>query len=184
MENEYILQTNSNLTSDIISGLKSIPIVILLTSTPNVIADNNIEPLKKYSISDSFIDSETILIDSSSDSNRKLLIEAIGSYKGLDFNWDGYNGTCASEEAINNALTFISQIKVIPDALETGFSGDGEVGLFVRKDNIFIDIGFEGNNSYSFYAKDHNGNEFIGDDYLIENGIDTALISILNTILV
>ena len=185
MESENILQTSSNLTSYIGSGLAAIPIAIILTSTPVVNADNiNVEPLIKQSISDAFIDSETILIDSSSDSNRKLLIETIGSYRNLDFNWDGYNGTCASEEAVNNALTFISQITNIPDALEAGFSGDGEIGLFVRTDNIFIDIGFEGNKYYSFYAKDDNGNEFVGDDYLIEKGIDHAILSILNALLV
>lgn len=110
------------------------------------------------------------------------LVYSIRNYGTYEHNWDSYEGKPASEKTIQDAINFI---KKLPGSIKlpfTGLSGDGEINLFWDAEGIFIDIGFIGDNKFSYYAKDANGKEYSGNYILISSTLPPDLIKLITTI--
>lgn len=124
-----------------------------------------------------------------SDSQRSVVGEDLlqGGYTGRYFpyheiNWDGYKGVSPSIQAQNNVQTFLDELPNNFVKPRIGVSGDGEVGLFWEQDQIYIDIGFMGDDKYSFYARDADGAEYFGDDILVSSSIDPKLLRLISQV--
>jgi len=114
--------------------------------------------------------------------DKQKLLYTIRSYSTYEKNWDGYEGVPPKNKTISDTTHFL---KHLPDNIKlpyAGLSGDGEINLFWDKDSIYIDIGFLGNNKFSYYARDNSGKEISGDDIVISDTLPTELINLIKTI--
>lgn len=103
------------------------------------------------------------------------LIGKLTSYLELDDGWDGYSGERPSEVAVTDAIQFIQKLRTGLKSAIPMVSSDGEVGLFWKDQENYIDIGFYGDGLYSLYAKLSNGDELLLDDVDINEEINDQL---------
>jgi hypothetical protein len=95
---------------------------------------------------------------------RKDITDQIKGYLFLEPGWDGYEGIPPSKEVVNDAITMV---KALPEGFplpKPMVAGDGEVGLYWKRGNAFIDIEFSGNGLITYYARAADGREFYGED--------------------
>ena len=105
--------------------------------------------------------------------------DIVNSYKSYPLNWDGYDGIPPSAETISNALLFIEKLPYGVIEPRPGVSGDGEVRLFWENDDIYIDIGFLGDGTYVFYARDSQGIEYFKDSIDLHSPLPDALLNLI-----
>ncbi len=88
-----------------------------------------------------------------SDAESKLRQELV-SYAQLDDNWDGDGAKAPSQEAVNDALTFLdSRPGDIPLPYpEEGAEGDVGVYWDIRHAHVFAEVTFEGDGTYAYFA--------------------------------
>jgi len=94
------------------------------------------------------------------------LKETIASYAGRLPDWDGMGGTSPNPDAIADALTFVNRLSenaVLPDNVYA--PGDGEVLFQWRRPETFVEIGFYGDDTISWYARVPDQKIAYGDDY-------------------
>lgn len=81
----------------------------------------------------------------------KDLINVIKSYEYLELGWDGYSGEAPSKSSINDAIIFIennlNDSMILPQSM---CSGD-EVAIFWENEINYLEIGFAGDNKYSYF---------------------------------
>ena len=89
----------------------------------------------------------------------------------------------ATDEAYSDALKFIETLPEEMVSLPTNMvAEDGDVmfiwGYWDDKTHLYIDLGFFGDGTYSFYAEDEQNNKMYGDaipaDFLV-SGLDNVL---------
>ena len=87
------------------------------------------------------------------DAESKLRQELV-SYAQLDDNWDGDGANAPSQEAVNDALTFLdSRPGDIPLPYpEKGAEGDVGVYWDIRHAHVFAEVTFEGDGTYAYFA--------------------------------
>ena len=88
-------------------------------------------------------------VESESELRQELL-----SYARLDENWDGNGTEAPSQEAVNDALTFLDGRPgdIPPPYPEEGT--DGDVGIYwdFREAQVFAEVTFEGDGTYAYFA--------------------------------
>lgn len=92
------------------------------------------------------------------------LVGVLSSYVNLGDDWDGYDGVPPTRVAVDNALAFISKLPnnlVLPKPM---LSGNGNIGLYWKTDTLYLDIEFEGDGSYSYYAEKDGSDHSLFDD--------------------
>jgi len=97
------------------------------------------------------------------------------SYINLTEGWDGYEAIVPDEETINSALLFLNLIKVeLFPAPKAMLSNDGEVSLYWEAEGRYLEIGFDGENQFSYLidSKDITKGE---DDLVVDESIPTPL---------
>lgn len=119
-------------------------------------------------------------ITNSIDMEFEKIISKIRSYANYEDNWDGYDGIAANDNAIENTILFLKKLPYNIIKPRPGLSGDGEIGLFWDKSDFFIDVGFLGENKYSYYAKDSENREYYGNEINIDEEISPDLINIIS----
>ncbi len=76
------------------------------------------------------------------------------SYAQLEDNWDGDGAKAPSQEAVNDALTFLDgrPTDTPPPYPEEG--ADGDVGVYwdFRHVNVFAEVTFEGDGTFAYFA--------------------------------
>ncbi len=95
------------------------------------------------------------------------IMKVRGFRKYLD-GWNGPDSIGPSDKAREEAEQFANSLDL--DAIhppEIGLADDGEINFFWDVNNLYLDLGFFGNGTYSFYAKLPNGEEIIEDSALI-----------------
>ncbi len=107
------------------------------------------------------------------------ITDLINSYKNYPANWDGYDGIPPLSETVNNTLEFIEKLPFNAKEPRPGVSGDGEISLFWESDDIFVDIGFLGDEKYTFYARDDQAIEYFKDDLDLKDPIPEALLNLI-----
>ena len=81
-----------------------------------------------------------------------------------------------AERFIQNLLP--ARMCVLPDIY---VAHDGEVNFLWKDNGLHIDLGFYGDGTYSYYARDSKGAEYGDDDLKIDQELDEDLVSLLTT---
>jgi len=115
-------------------------------------------------------------------SNLFLQVKSkIWSYLSYERDWDGYGGVTPTKSAVANAIDFLIKLPKRAVLPRPGLAGDGEVGLFWKSGSLFIDVGFLGDDTYSFYARDKHGNEYYGDELPLKQDLPVELLRTIPT---
>ena len=82
------------------------------------------------------------------------LREELRSYARLDENWDGNGAKAPSQEAVNDAFTFLDGRPgdIPPPYPEEGTEGDVGVYWDFRDAQVFAEVTFEGDGTYAYFA--------------------------------
>ena len=81
-----------------------------------------------------------------------------------------------TNQAYKDAILFL---KVLPTGSllpSIGFADDGEVNFSWKQNGIHIDLGFYGDGTYSYFAKDSEGNKYYGDDVPVTLRFDLFIV--------
>ncbi|MBT3060817.1 MAG: hypothetical protein AB2696_01645 [Candidatus Thiodiazotropha sp.] len=89
----------------------------------------------------------------------------LNSYIHLAPDWDGYGGIPPLENAVTDALTFLTNNPDYTKSLKPMLSSNGVVGLYIDEDELYLDIEFDGTGSFSYYI------ELDDDDFIAEEDI-------------
>ena len=85
-----------------------------------------------------------------------------------------------TEEAFQDAGKFT---ELLPKPLNSdphiSLANDGEVNFAWFRDGTWIDLGFYGTGTYSFYARDKSGDEWFGDDISVTSPLPKELRALL-----
>jgi len=109
-------------------------------------------------------------------------IGEILSYIDLTEGWDGYEAIVPDKETINSTLSFLDIIKSeyfpAPKAM---LANDGEVSLYWEVNGKYLEIGFDGENQFSYLidSEDITKGE---DDLVVDGSIPTPLLKELISI--
>lgn len=110
------------------------------------------------------------------------LIQAINSYSSLCYNWDGYGGDKPDTKTIASAIQFCDLLKKHHiSAPKCMVSGEGDISLFWDRDDIYIEIGFDNEDKYSFLIKKLNDLSYGKDDCILSDTLDNVLLTFLTT---
>lgn len=86
------------------------------------------------------------------DRNVDLSTQII-SYRTLVAGWDGVDSIAPPPSAIDDALAMIDKLPLGANPPEPMVAADGEVGFYWKTADGFIDIGFKGDGTISYYAR-------------------------------
>ena len=92
-----------------------------------------------------------------SPNKRDLVAARLMSYLDLTDNWDGFGGVAPASPAVFDALDFLDQLSDKVPLPQPMLSGDGEVGLLWKSGQVYLDVGFTGNKTFSYYAEGEQG---------------------------
>jgi len=115
---------------------------------------------------------------------KDTLLKRIDQFSHRSIGWDGDDGLPPNIDAINDAKTFLIALGknyALPDSVHA--VGDGEIVFqWRRRYGVFVEVGFYGDETISWYAKlanlpaDHNDSRFTRDKIIpIDHGLDAAL---------
>ena len=109
-----------------------------------------------------------------------LVKKELLSYLGLDSNWDYNSAIAPKKTAIETSIKFLKQLETLNFPLPTPMlSSDGEICLYWKKKNFYIEIGFEEEGHFS-YAVDNYDKPFGEDSLPIDNFYQTRLYAALS----
>ncbi|OAD22246.1 exported protein [Candidatus Thiomargarita nelsonii] len=138
-------------------------------------------PIKESTAYFAWVRPITSLKDIQPPTLQQKVVEKLRSYLFYEKDWDGYGGVVPSEKAVEDAVDFIRKLPEKVVLPRPGLAGDGEVGLFWKLEVLFIDVGFLGDHTYSFYARDAEGKEYYGDDIPLNEDLPVGLINTIPT---
>ena len=85
-------------------------------------------------------------------------------------------------QALRDARTFVlslpRQITHLPDI---GLADDGEVNFLWKNVGLHIDLGFYGSGTFSYYARDEDGKEYLADECCVSDGLPNDLTALLTS---
>ena len=104
------------------------------------------------------------------------------SYRELKNNWDGYGGVRPADGIIITTKNFIDILKsyniINPKIM---VSGAGEIGLFWKNKNSYIEVDFDGNEYFTYFYKIDN--KIYGeDDISLNQNIPDRLLHVLKNL--
>lgn len=80
------------------------------------------------------------------------LFSELYSYRELTENWDGYNGIRPSDDIISTASKFLNILQEnLISSPEIMLSGSGEVALFWKNNNDYIEVSFDISNHLTYF---------------------------------
>ncbi len=108
-----------------------------------------------------------------------LPLAEIIAYRNLHDGWDGKGSIAPRASAIQDALLFIDKIPFGAKLPDTTVAADGEVGFYWSSADGYIDIGFKGDGTISYFARADghvaHGVEPYGPDYVIPRELGTII---------
>lgn len=85
------------------------------------------------------------------------------------------------DSAFRDASEFVRNWNVEPLYMpDIGIADDGEVNFAWDQRGIYLDLGFYGDGTYSYYGKSRDGKEFLEDDLAPSDGLTSELRRIIN----
>ena len=144
---------------------------------------NIIDTINKNLTYDSSYSKDFVIVDINTDDEYLNIERELYGYLQLLPDWD-FKGAIipdkGSIEAMSNILKKLELFQI--PSPKPMLASDGEVCLYWKKDNLYIEIGAEDKDHFSYLVDDH-AHPFGEDDCKIENFYSTKLFSSLNTIL-
>jgi hypothetical protein len=100
---------------------------------------------------------------SASQTRLTELLETIDAFAARRPNWDGFDGHAPSEESVRDAKFFLNSLsaELLPD--QAFAPGDGEIAFQWRRGTLFLEIGFYGDDTISWFLRGAKGEDH-GDD--------------------
>ena len=90
--------------------------------------------------------------------------------------WATWPVISAFEDAMAFVRAWPGEALVMPDV---GLADDGEVSFLWKGVDLHVDLGFYGDGTFSYYAKDGDGEEYADDDVAATVGLPEDLLAIL-----
>lgn len=85
---------------------------------------------------------------------RSLLIETLLGYSRLGHAWDGSEDDLTpSRESVFQASTYVEKLPHFLPLPEASVAADGEIILFWKDDDFYLDVGFRGNNNIVYFGQ-------------------------------
>jgi hypothetical protein len=95
-------------------------------------------------------------------------------------NWDGTGAIPPTGQAINDAESFLRVLLgrevTIP---HISLAADGEINFLWNLKEIRLDLGFYGDQTYSYYGKGKDGKEYLEDEVAIANSLPEEMVNLL-----
>jgi hypothetical protein len=92
------------------------------------------------------------------DEERSLVVGEILEYPRLQPGWDGSPDDIApSSAAADQAATFVELLPAFVPVPEASVAADGEIILFWKDDDLYIEVGFRGGEFFSYFADCKSG---------------------------
>lgn len=105
------------------------------------------------------------------------IIKTIRDVASLSSAWEGAE---VSNKVVNDAEQFA---RILPleciNAPHVSPTEDGDISFFWRNDLVTVDVNFDGNGSYSFFAKLKRGKPVSGDNVPLKTPLPQEIISLL-----
>lgn len=104
------------------------------------------------------------------------------SYENLNEGWDGYDAEKPDETIIKQAKVFLNNLyKYDFELPKPMISSDGEISFYWKKDDNYIEISIDDNETFSYYAK-VNDKEIDGEELSLKQNIPYELDDIIKKI--
>lgn len=81
------------------------------------------------------------------------LVGTLNGYGNLPEDWDGYGGVPPMSETVSDASNVVSLLPREVPLPKPMLSGNGNIGLYWKTDDLYLDIEFEGDGTFSYYAE-------------------------------
>ena len=110
---------------------------------------------------------------------RILLIGRLNSYLSLPDDWDGYDGVAPNKQTVDDAIRLLH---LLPNRVSTPkpmLGSSGTVGLYWEKEDLYIEICFDGDETFWYYARNDNTELSEDDVSLNTNTLSAELLSFL-----
>ena len=110
-----------------------------------------------------------------------LLITKLEAYRGMpeEDRWPA--ATWPTDQAFNDAYTFIEYLPLSPiPAPEVSLADDGEINFLWKNESIYIDLGFYGTGTYSYFARGKDGQSILGENVSALRGLPDKLKALLS----
>ena len=111
---------------------------------------------------------------------REFVLERIARLRGTSEDERAPWATWPDERAFEDAVTFVkawsSNTIRMPDM---GLADDGEVNFLWEGADMHVDLGFYGDGTFSYYARDGDRKEYTDDDVPAHVGLPKDLLAIL-----
>ena len=113
---------------------------------------------------------------------KSLLVDTLLEYARLDNAWDGsYDDEIPSREAVFQASTYIEKLPHFLPLPEASVASDGEIILFWKDQDFYLDIGFRGRENIVYFGQAGDqkikGNQAFTDIFSSSDKLATFLIS-------
>ena len=96
-------------------------------------------------------------------------------------NWDGNGAIAVDKKTINDAESFIRDLlrdRIIYSPI-ISLAADGEINFLWVLEDFRFDLGFYGDQTFSYYGKASSGQEFISDEMDISEGLPEAIVNFI-----
>jgi hypothetical protein len=102
------------------------------------------------------------------------------SYLQLEKGWDGYDAITPNSHIVYSCYELLNEIEISDIKIKTMpklmLSSSGEIGLYWKFDDLYIEISIDSPNFYSYLIEDKLENHIIGiDDVYISEGIPEVI---------
>lgn len=99
----------------------------------------------------------------------------------IENGWYREDSIGATSAAVNDAETFLRTINWRNLERPTiSLSEDGEINFLWQSDALYLDLGFVGEGTYTFYGKAQDGEIFLGDDKALSEPLPDRLLSLMS----
>ncbi len=126
-----------------------------------------------------YIESEATLNELHGDRPDNKAIKRIRELGLYSENWDGAGAIPPTSQAINEAEIFLRTL-LVRDVTPPHISlaADGEINFLWKLNDIRFDLGFYGDQTYSYYGKDKDGNEYMEDQVSIVSSLPEEIVNL------
>lgn len=101
-------------------------------------------------------------------------------YTNLPNGWDGEGGVAPPKRAVLEAITFLDLLPPNMQLPKPMVEGDGEVALYWKGEDRYLEIGFKGDGSVDYYGEDEElGVELMSADPFDGSHIDPGLMDFI-----
>lgn len=113
---------------------------------------------------------------------RSSLIADVRRFLEIADGFDGYSGRPPNHQAVLDAIALANGLPTKATVPRVAVAGDGEIGFFWEGVDYFVDIGIQGDGTFSYFARMLQMESLYGDDVSIADGFPQALEAMLASI--